>query len=275
MAGTVPGKVVFAVGNAGKAGVVFSSWVARYSQAAWDTSSQAHLASPAATRRAPPQASGTAKGRRQASARAAEHRARATSRSSARVPATTSARKLRPSLRPTAVLDERHWVPSQMLAGPASAPRKSLSSTEAEAPPEVPLLAFVRAALAQARASASTRSLLVRRPASASRYVVRVSPGHPGGELRDRALVQDLAGPLAVGGLGGPRRPGGGVQPCPEGVGPSSGDVSLRVEGRERWGQPGQRTLGPSQSVAVCEVRSQGRLGKLSGGSFAQAPELL
>ena len=77
-------KVVFAARGAGKAGMVCSSRVARYSQAAWDASSQAHLASPAATRRAPPQASGTVKGRRRASARAAELRARAASRRSAR-----------------------------------------------------------------------------------------------------------------------------------------------------------------------------------------------
>ena len=59
-----------------------------------------------------------------------------------------------------------------MLVWPASAPRRRLSSIgtpEVEAPPEDPLPVFVRAALAQARASASTRFLLARRPASVSR----------------------------------------------------------------------------------------------------------
>ena len=156
----------------GEARSVSSSRSAKYSQAAWEASSQAHLARPVTMRRAPPQASGAARGRKQASARAAEQGTRATSRSSAKDPATTSARRLLPPLRRAAMVDRRRWVPSQMLAWLAPAPRRRLSSTvppEAEAPPDDPLPAFARAASAQARARASTRSLLVRRPASASR----------------------------------------------------------------------------------------------------------
>ena len=149
-------------------GSVSSSRPARYSQAAWVASSQAHLARPVITRRALPQASGAARGRRQASTRAAEQSTRATSRSSARDPAST--RKLLPSLRRTAMADGRRWIPSHMLAWLAPAPRRRLSSTEtpgAEVPPEDPLPAFARAASARARAS--TRFLLARRLASASR----------------------------------------------------------------------------------------------------------
>jgi len=175
MAGTVPGWVAFAAVNAVTAAGVGSSCVARYSQAAWVTNSQAHRASAAATSRAPPQASGTARGRRQASARAAEQRARATSRRSARAPTTTSARKLLPPLRRAAMHDGWRRVPSQLLAWLAPPPWRRAWSTPGRAwgpaPPEAPLLALACAAWAQARASASTSSLLVRRPASTSREV--------------------------------------------------------------------------------------------------------
>ena len=172
MAGTVAARVAFAAKGGRGAGSVCSSKPSRYSQAARVASSQAHLERPAATRRAPPQASGAARGRKQASARAAEQRTRATSRSTAKVPTTTSTRKLLPSLRRAAVTEGWRWVPSQTLAWLAPVPRRRLSITvgpRAGAPPEGPLLALARAASAQARARASTRSLLVRRPASASR----------------------------------------------------------------------------------------------------------
>ena len=112
----------------------------------------------------------------QASARTTEQKTRATSRSTAREPATTSAKKLLPSRRRAAVTGVWRRVPSQMLGRPASAlrgePSRRLSSTErprAALAPEGPLLALIRAWSAQARARASTRALLERRPSAASR----------------------------------------------------------------------------------------------------------
>ena len=67
---------------------------------------------------------------------------------------------------------------------------------------------------------------------------------------------------------------GGGVQPRPEGVGPGLGDVSLRVKGRERRSQPGQRELGSSRGAGFRGVLLRGKRGKLPGTRCLEKEEL-
>jgi hypothetical protein len=148
------------------------SWAARWSQVAWTRRPQAHLETPAVTRRTLPSTSGQAREQRHTTARAAERTARAASRRCASAPARTSVRKLRLSQRLAAPLSAparvarrgaRSGAPSQEAAAGGADRRRSktVAALAAWAPaPDGPLLAPACAWPAHAWDSVSRRSLL-------------------------------------------------------------------------------------------------------------------
>ena len=92
----------------------------------------------------------------------------------------------------------------------------------------------------------------------------------PGGLRRPR--LRCWPSPAPPGRRRGPARP----RAPSKGFGSGLGDVSLGVEGRERWGQPGQGELGSCLAVAVHGIRSRGRRSSLEGHThLPDEPELL